>query len=325
MSYGLWYAKHPETIDNSFDVTLLVPKDFVGAFGNDVHYLEARDIYRIMPWLMPQFDLWHSIHQLSPFRPTYRGTRQILTIHDVNFIYEKHGVKRQKYIRRLQRECDRADVLCFISRFAQKDTSQYINLGDKPQHVIYNGVAPLTEGPQVPVAEAADGKPFMLSIGVLKAKKNLHTLLPMMDLLPDYRLIIAGDDSDIYASHLREQMPQHPNVSIVGTVSDEQRRWLYAHCTALLFPSLSEGFGLPVIEAMQWSKPVFCSNRTSLPEIGSTHAFYFTDFEPDNMAAVVKQGLDDFDAAKAVKEKEYAESFSYEKHMQNYRELYRSV
>lgn len=325
MSYGLWYAKHPETIDNSFDVTLLVPKDFVGAFGNDVHYLEARDIYRIMPWLMPQFDLWHSIHQLSPFRPTYRGTRQILTIHDVNFIYEKHGVKRQKYIRRLQRECDRADVLCFISRFAQKDTSQYINLGDKPQHVIYNGVAPLTEGPQVPVAEAADGKPFMLSIGVLKAKKNLHTLLPMMDFLPDYRLIIAGDDSDIYASHLREHMPQHPNVSIIGIVSDEQRRWLYAHCTALLFPSLSEGFGLPVIEAMQWSKPVFCSNRTSLPEIGSTHAFYFTDFEPDNMAAVVKQGLDDFDAAKAVKEKEYAESFSYEKHMQNYRELYRSV
>ena len=325
MSYGLWYAKHPETIDNSFDVTLLVPKDFVGAFGDNVHYLEARDIYRIMPWLMPQFDLWHSIHQLSPFRPTYRGTRQILTIHDVNFIYEKHGVKRQKYIRRLQRECDRADVLCFISRFAQKDTSQYINLGDKPQHVIYNGVAPLTEGPQVPVAEAADGKPFMLSIGVLKAKKNLHTLLPMMDLLPDYRLIIAGDDSDIYASQLREQMPQHPNVSIVGTVSDEQRRWLYAHCTALLFPSLSEGFGLPVIEAMQWSKPVFCSNRTSLPEIGSTHAFYFTDFEPDNMASVVKQGLDDFDAAKAVKEKEYAESFSYEKHMQNYRELYRSV
>ena len=322
MSYGLWYAKHPETIDPGCDVTLLVPKDFIGVFGNNVHYLEARDIYRIMPWLMPQFDLWHSIHQMSPFRPSHHGTRQILTIHDVNFIYEKHGAKRQKYIRRLQRECDRADVLCFISRFAQKDTSKHINLVDKPQHVIYNGVAPLAEGPQRPVAEATDGKPFMLSIGVLKAKKNLHTLLPMMDLLPDYHLIIAGDDSDIYAEQLREQLPQHPNVSVVGTVSDEQRRWLYAHCTALLFPSLSEGFGLPVIEAMQWGKPVFCSDRTSLPEIGSTHAFYFTDFEPESMAAVVRKGLAAFDASAAKAEKKYAAAYSYESHMRQYWSIY---
>lgn len=322
MNYGRWYAEHPETIAEGCEVTLLVPKAFVGAFGDKVGYLEARDIYRLMPCLMPHYDLWHSIHQMSPFRPSSRATRRIITIHDVNFIYEKHGAKRQKYIRRLQRECDSADELCFISHFAQKDTAQWINLGSKPQHVVYNGVASLTDGPQEPVTQAMDWKPFMLSIGVLKAKKNLHTLLPMMDLLPEYRLIIAGDDSDTYAQQLREQLPQHPNVSIVGTVSDEQRRWLYAHCTALLFPSLSEGFGLPVIEAMQWGKPVFCSNRTSLPEIGSTHAFYFTDFEPASMAAVVRQGLSAFDAAAAEAEQKYAAAYSYESHMRQYWSIY---
>ncbi len=322
MGYGKWYATHPETIVGGCEVTLLVPKAFVGAFGKKVRYLEARDIYRLLPCLMPHYDLWHSIHQMSPFRPCSHSTRRILTIHDVNFIYEKQGAKRQKYIRRLQRECDSADELCFISRFAQKDTAQYINIGGKPQHVIYNGVATLTEGQQEPVEQALDGRPFMLSIGVLKAKKNLHALLPMMDLLPEYRLIIAGDNSDAYAQQLREQLPQHPNVSIVGTVSNEQRRWLYAHCTALLFPSLSEGFGLPVIEAMQWGKPVFCSNRTSLPEIGSTHAFYFTDFEPENMAGVVRQGLAAFDAAAAGAEQKYAAAYSYESHMRQYWSIY---
>lgn len=321
-SYGQWYAAHPETIAEGCEVTLLVPKAFVGAFGDKVGYLEAHDIYRLLPCLMPRYDLWHSIHQMSPFRPSSRSTRRILTIHDVNFIYEKQGAKRQKYIRRLQRECNSADELCFISRFAQKDTAQYINLNGKPQHVIYNGVASLTEGPQEPVTQAMDGKPFMLSIGVLKAKKNLHTLLPMMDLLPGYRLIIAGDDSDAYAQQLRNELPQHSNVSIVGTVSDAQRRWLYAHCSALLFPSLSEGFGLPVIEAMQWGKPVFCSDRTSLPEIGSTHAYYFTDFEPESMAAVVNKGLAAFDAAAACAEQKYAAAYSYESHMRQYWALY---
>ena len=322
MSYGQWYAAHPETIVEGCEVTLLVPKAFVGAFGDKVDYLEARDIYRLLPCLMPRYDLWHSIHQMSPFRPSSRSTRRIVTIHDVNFIYEKRGAKRQKYTHRLQRECDSADVICFISRFAQNDTAKHINIGGKPQHVIYNGVATLTEGPQEPVAQASDGTPFMLSIGVLKAKKNLHTLLPMMDLMPGFRLIIAGDDSDTYAQQLRDQLPQHPNVSIVGTVSNEQRRWLYAHCSALLFPSLSEGFGLPIIEAMQWGKPVFCSDRTSLPEIGSTHAFYFTDFEPESMAAVVKRGLAAFDATAALAEQKYAAAYSYESHMRQYWSIY---
>lgn len=322
MSYGQWYAAHPETIVEGCEVTLLVPKAFVGAFGDKVDYLEARDIYRLLPCLMPRYDLWHSIHQMSPFRPSSRSTRRIVTIHDVNFIYEKRGAKRQKYTHRLQRECDSADEICFISRFAQKDTAKHIDIGGKPQHVIYNGVATLTEGTQEPVAQASDGTPFMLSIGVLKAKKNLHTLLPMMDLMPGFRLIIAGDDSDTYAQQLRDQLPQHPNVSIVGTVSNEQRRWLYAHCSALLFPSLSEGFGLPIIEAMQWGKPVFCSDRTSLPEIGSTHAFYFTDFEPESMAAVVKRGLAAFDAAAALAEQKYAAAYSYESHMRQYWSIY---
>lgn len=322
MSYGQWYAAHPETIVEGCEVTLLVPKAFVGAFGDKVDYLEARDIYRLLPCLMPRYDLWHSIHQMSPFRPSSRSTRRIVTIHDVNFIYEKRGAKRQKYTHRLQRECDSADVICFISRFAQKDTAKHIDIGGKPQHVIYNGVATLTEGPQEPVAQASDGTPFMLSIGVLKAKKNLQTLLPMMDLMPGFRLIIAGDDSDTYAQQLRDQLPQHPNVSIVGTVSNEQRRWLYAHCSALLFPSLSEGFGLPIIEAMQWGKPVFCSDRTSLPEIGSTHAFYFTDFEPESMAAVVKRGLAAFDVAEALAEQKYAAAYSYESHMRQYWSIY---
>ena len=109
---------------------------------------------------------------------------------------------------------------------------------------------------------------------------------------------------------------------MLGKVSDNERRWLYAHCQGLLFPSIAEGFGLPVIEAMQWGKPVFCSNKTSLPEVGSIHAHYFTDFNPDHMADIIQRGMADFTPEKAKAEKDYAATFDYDNHMRQYLELY---
>ena len=322
LGYGHWYATAPDAIADGTEVTLLVPKSYVGRFGDRVHYLAARNIYRSCPWLMPRFDVWHSIHQLSPFRPASAGCRRIVTIHDVNFIYEKQGAKRRRYLARLQRECDQAADLCFISRFAHADAARHLDLGSRPVHIIYNGVAPLTEGPQEKPAGVDGGRPYFLSLGVVKAKKNLHTLLPMMDHLPEHRLVIAGDDSGAYARSLRQQLSRHPGVSLVGTVSDAGRRWLYAHCTGLLFPSLAEGFGLPIVEAMQWGKPVFCSRSTSLPEIGGDLARYFDSFEPQAMADVVRQGLGSFSAAQADAERRRAALFSLDRHMRQYRDLY---
>lgn len=322
LSYGRWYAAHGAELGAEHEITLLVPQGYVGAFGPHVRYLQARKAYRLLPRLLPRFDLWHSIHQLSPFRPVGKSTRLLLTIHDVNFVYEKTAAKQQRYRARLQRECDSAAELCFISEFARADTLRIIDAKGKPTHVVYNGVELLTHGPQQPPQGIDSTRPFMLSIGVVKPKKNIHTLLPLMDLLPDYQLVIAGSDADGYAQRLRAQLPLHPNVQMLGTVDDAERRWLYAHCSGLLFPSLSEGFGLPVIEAMQWGKPVFCSTRTSLPEVGGPHAHYFDSFDPESMAAVVRSGLEHFEPQQAELERAYAARFGYDRHMQRYWELY---
>jgi len=324
LNYGRWYAAHAAELGPDIRITLLVPKSHVGAFGPGVDYREARDCYRLAPWLLPHYDLWHSIHQLSPFRPRHGGLR-LLTIHDLNFLYEKQGGKRLRYLRRLQRECDSARTVCFISQFARQEALRHLRLSGKELHTIYNGVEDTTLGTQRRPAAVDPSKPFLLCIGVVKAKKNVHTLLPMMDRLPQHTLVIAGNDSDPYAQALRGELPKHPNVQMVGIVTDEERRWLYAHCTALAMPSLSEGFGLPVIEAMQWGKPVFASRCTSLPEIGGKEAYYFDDFAPDNMAGIVRQGLADFTAQAAQAATARAATFDYPRHMQQYQQLYRQM
>ena len=76
-----------------------------------------------------------------------------------------------------------------------------------------------------------------------------------------------------------------------GEVSDGDRQWLYEHCEAFLFPSLAEGFGFPVLEAMQCGKPVFLSRATSLPEIGGDVACYFDSFEALAMKQVFCDGM----------------------------------
>lgn len=320
-NYGRYYASLTEAPEGC-DITLLVPHAFVGRFGDKVSYLPTRTLYRIFPSLMPSFDVWHSIHQFSPFRPAHPATKRILTIHDVNFMYEKSLAKQRKYRRRLQREVDSSSVLCFISRFSMSDALRCIEVKERPTHVIYNGIPPVTSGLQDPILALTHGSPFFLSIGVVNPKKNIHTLIPMMDRLPQYRLAIAGDLSDPYAQQIKADIYRHPNITLLGTVSDAQRRWLYAHCAALLFPSVAEGFGLPIIEAMQCGKPVFCSNLTSLPEIGGDYAHYFPDFNPDHMAELIASGMPQFTEEKAQAEKAYASTFSYQKHMEQYIKLY---
>jgi glycosyltransferase involved in cell wall biosynthesis len=69
---------------------------------------------------------------------------------------------------------------------------------------------------------------------------------------------------------------------------------LYVHCEAFVFPSLAEGFGLPVVEAMHLGKPVFLSPFTSLPEVGGPEAYYFTDFDGASMRDILAKGLHDY-------------------------------
>ena len=320
LNYGRWAPYILSQLSAhipDLQLTLLVPRSHLGSFGSQVSYVEAKPLLRSFPVLFPQYDLWHSIHQLSPFRPTHT-TPRLLTIHDLNFLYEKHGAKQQRYLRRLQRECDSASTVCFISQFARSTALQHLKLDGKELHTVYNGVEQTTAGPQERPAAVDPEKPFLLCIGVVKAKKNVHCLLPAMDRLPAYTLIIAGNDSDPYAQALRSGLAEHPNVQMLGTVDDDQRRWLYAHCAALVMPSLYEGFGLPVIEAMQWGKPVICSRMTSLPEIGSRYAFYLPSFEPEAMAQTVRTGIAENDAVRASEEQQYAASFNYSHHLEEY-------
>lgn len=329
LNYGRYFQQNYKVSESSYDLYLLVPKSMSGAFGGEVRYITVNWFRKHFMNLMPVFDVWHSIHQLSRFMPSTLRTKYLLTIHDFNFMYEKEGQKQQRILRKIQRKFSRASSVVCISSFARSEVNRYLQLDNKYIDVIYNGVESLDnyhgEKPQF----VEKGKSFFFTIGEIKEKKNFQVLVPMMKYFPDKVLYIAGNDTTSHADFIRKMIESEgaDNVKLVGTITNEERVWLYAHCEAFLFPSLFEGFGLPVIEAMLFGRPVFSSQETSLKEIGGECAFFWTDFEPEKMSQLIVEKLDEFNASNDLSEKNrlYAQSFGYEKHMQSYQELYKEL
>lgn len=277
------------------------------------------------------YDIWHATYQNTHYMPMRnRRIRVVLSIHDLNFLYDekKSETKKKGYLRYLQGLINRADVLVCISEFSKKDVLAHCDTGNKPLHVIHNGTN-LLDKPVLRQHSYKPRKPFLFSIGVINRKKNFHVLLPLLQ-RNTMELVIAGkfDDSN-YLSHLRQQSRElgvEDNLHLLGRVSEEEKAWYFNNCDAFALPSISEGFGLPVVEAMSCGKPLFLSDRTALPEIGGDVSFYFKNFRPDHMEEVFHVGMSRYRNREfQQKIKDRALVFNWHKSARQYLDVYRSL
>lgn len=326
-NYARFFGENADKLD--FEVHLLLPRSLFGAFGDNVHYHRASSFYTLFPFLMPEFDVWHSIHQMSRFKPSRKKTKNILTIHDINFIYEKKGHALDKYSRKLKTRIERADRIFCISQFTKTDLLNHFPT-QKELHVIYNGVEfGDTASEKKPELPFTGDKPFLFSIGQIRQKKNFNVLLDAMKLMPEYNLVIAGEKGTDYSDMIEQRITDESikNVFLIGTVHNSEKIWLYNHCQAFVFPSLFEGFGLPVIEAMSYGKPVISSHETSLKEICSGHAFLLESFEAGHIAQKVREAIEAYhrDPSLVTENTKYAKSFTYERHINEYLRIYREM
>ncbi|RYG44243.1 MAG: glycosyltransferase [Chitinophagaceae bacterium] len=146
----------------------------------------------------------------------------------------------------------------------------------------------------------------------------------------DYELVIAGIIDPVYREKILVEARRHgveERVKVIGAITEEDKYWYYLNCTAFLFPSLAEGFGFPVVEAMHHGKPTFLSDRTCLPEIGGELAYYFHDFDPAIMQDTFENGMDHYKATQPA-EKIIArtkELFTWENSAQQYLDTYRAL
>lgn len=319
----------------------LVKKNCIGRYGNDVNYITLNK-FRLMMLNhrltshfgrvgMPKFDIIHWTHQHSKLsRPISPFT--LCTVHDVNFFHNQitGRSKIRRKVRRISKRIGRASHLAFISGFSQEDVIKHLTI-KQPHRLIYNGV---TDGSQTKdVTPTFDiSHPFFLCICTLNRKKGQHLLIEMMRHIPEqYHLLIAGSGHADYVSTLQEQITSSgldSRIKLLGKVSAEEKSTLYRHCEALLFPSISEGFGLPVVEAQCYGKPVFCSRLTSLPEVGGDAAYYYDELIPEQMAETTMRGMEDFKAhrdERIASIRKNAARFNWKKTVSEYVDYYLDI
>ena len=213
-----------------------------------------------------------------------------------------------------------ADVVVAISHYSKKRfLENFPHFPEERVVVAHLGNRLSADGVEEPVPFLATRKPFFLSVGTLEPRKNLRRLLAAYKRYAEQQslpkpLVLAGgngwleDDLAIYIADLKLQNQVH----ILGYVSDAKLRWLYRHCWAFVYPSLYEGFGLPVLEAMGFGAAVVTSNTTSLPEVGGDAVLYLNPTSEESISdALAKIDEPSRRSAYQAKSLQQARSFSW--------------
>lgn len=280
--------------------------------------------------LSHRYDAWLSLAHTLPLRTK---TPRILVVHDLFSLThpELYVTRRAKITANsLRRAIQVADRLIAVSESTKQELQTH--LGVLPQKVTVTHLGPGNEvcrrdPSSVTHAELkALGVPwrrFLFMLSTIEPRKNVPRLLEAFALVAkeerfsDLGLAIGGgkgwENSEVF------QMPSRLGISdkvkFLGYVADEDLSTLFARCEAFVLPSLTEGFGITILEAMLGGAPVVCSNTGSLPEVGGQAATYFDPTNTQDMAARIMERLDAPEPREQVVQKglEQAAKFDWRK------------
>lgn len=234
---------------------------------------------------------------LSPgFNPPLRSPIPFaFTIHDLVHLRvpaESSPVRRLYYAGVVRPATRRAGCILTVSEYSRRDIAEWSGAGEEKIHVVGNGVSPhFVPGPALEGRER-----FFLHVGRRAGHKNIDGLLrafALSGLAGDCSVMFTGEP-DAATQALAERFGVSAHVRFAGPTDDDQLLALYHRCLALVFPSLHEGFGLPVVEAMATGTPVVTSNRTSMPEIaGEGNALLVDPHEPEQIADAMRRVAQD--------------------------------
>jgi len=252
-----------------------------------------------IPWLLQRhkIDVLHSLHYSFPLWRT--RARKIVTICDMTFfiIPEVHLPVKLAYFRFFIRAVSRrADALIFISTSTKADWRRYFPKSSKPSFVIPMGKGPAYR-PDIDPCEIdrttlkhGITQPYILYIGTIEPRKNLPRLVAafaqLAESFPAHRLVIAGMKGWMYAELYEKVKSLHlqSRVIFTGFVPEEDKPGLLAGAEVFVYPSLYEGFGIPVLEALACGAPTLTSNISSLPEVAGDAAVLVNPEEIDDIA-----------------------------------------
>jgi glycosyltransferase involved in cell wall biosynthesis len=214
----------------------------------------------------PSADIFHALNQ----RVDARARRTVSTFHDLFVMTGDYSSPefRARFTEQARDAAARSDLIIAVSSFTASQLEQLLKVEPSRLRVVHHGVRP------------ASGKSkrenMVLCVGAIQRRKNVARLVKAFESIPDsWRLTLAGAaDGFGAAEELRavEESPARERIEVLGYVSREQLESLYSRAGIFALPSLDEGFGMPILEAMAHGVPVLTSNCSAMPEVAGDAA-----------------------------------------------------
>ena len=244
----------------------------------------------LLRWITAGVDVFHVSTQI---RHPPRNTRLTATIHDMtgHLMPELHtpgNVEAEaSFAANVLR---RADRLIAVSQNTRADALRLLGLPPDRVEVIYSGISDV----YFDAAPAPAARPYVLFLGTIEPRKNIDTLLDAWQsftLRGDFDLVIAGASGWASGKTLARLASQPQGVRYLGYVPEDELPGLTAGATAFIYPSLYEGFGFPVAQAMAAGVPVITSNTSCLPEIAGEGALLVDPRSPAEIQSALEKLL----------------------------------
>lgn len=229
--------------------------------------------------------------------PAGLKTPYAVTAHDMiqSALMEKYysSVKHRLHIAKQVEVLKGAELIIAVSHYTKQDVVKYTGVDPNKVVVIHNGVAPdFRPGVDEKVDRFSLPKKFILNVGGIDWRKNMELLFDsfasLLDIDPGYYLVITGaieadPQYQKFLNTLRDRSLESRAIAL-GYVTKEELILLYNRATIFVYPSVYEGFGLPILEAMACGAPVISTNRSSIPEVAGDAACLLDPDEPEAFA-----------------------------------------
>lgn len=321
--------KHKKTIG------LKIPQLFLDFFWDKLKFPPIE-------FFTGKLDIFHN----NFYSPPMKKVKNIITIYDMSFFAypEFHTKGTQRFKNKVLKYYNSASKIITISNFSKREILKYIDIPEKKIEVIYPGVDIQNQKLELRedyiLKKYSLSKGYILYVGTIEPRKNLEGLIKAYKLLLSddkyknkYDLVIVGKLGWKYETFFKtlENSGLQDKVKLLGYIPDEELPAIYKHASLFVYPSIYEGFGLPVLEAMAYGTPVITSNVSSLPEVAGDAALLIN---PHNYKEI-RDGIADILSTEQLKSqliargKERVKRFSWtktaEKTLEIYKEVYNDV
>lgn len=265
-----------------------------------------------------RINIYHGLSNELPINIEKTSIKTVVTIHDLIFIRypELFGtIDRKIYHQKFMSACERADKIIAVSKQTKKDIIDYFNIPAEKINVVYQGCNQIfkkkisVESNNVIITKYNLPKKYLLYVGTIEERKNLITILQVLTELPAQKLVVIGEGTSYKEQCLKfiDKNKISDRVIFLKSLSLEEMASVYQLADIMIYPSIFEGFGIPILEALFSKTPVITSKGGCFSEAGGKHSRYIDPLSISEM----KEAITEIQGSKEIRNKMKIEGLKY--------------